>query len=114
MRRRVAIVEKEKCHPMQCPGTWYCMKVCPINRMGKECKTKGADGKIKINEELTSDACTICAKACPFGAIHIINLPEKLKEEPIFRYGENAFELFRLPKIKENSIVGILGRNGIG
>ncbi|HLD02573.1 MAG TPA: ribosome biogenesis/translation initiation ATPase RLI [Candidatus Nanoarchaeia archaeon] len=114
MRRRIAIVEKEKCHPMQCPGTWYCIKVCPINRMGKECKTKGADGKVQIDETLSSDACRICAHACPFGAIHIINLPEKLNEDPIFRYGENAFELFRLPKMKENEIVGILGRNGIG
>ncbi len=114
MRKRIAIVEKEKCHPLQCPGTYYCMRVCPSNRMGKECKTKDVDGKIKINEELSSDACRICVKACPFGAIHIVNLPETLSEDPVHRYGQNSFELFRLPMIKKGMVIGILGRNGIG
>ena len=38
----------------------------------------------------------------------------KLKEQPIHRYAENAFELFSLPIVKKNTIVGIIGRNGIG
>ena len=43
----------------------------------------------------------------------IINLPEAL-DDPIHRYGQNLFELFGLPNIKEGSVVGILGPNGIG
>ncbi|HLC73443.1 MAG TPA: ribosome biogenesis/translation initiation ATPase RLI [Candidatus Nanoarchaeia archaeon] len=110
---RIAIVEKDKCHPLECPGTYYCLRVCPNNRMGKECMVKSEDGKIEIDEELSNDGCKICEKACPFGAIHIINLPER-KDYPIFRYAKNAFELFSLPVSKKGKVIGILGRNGIG
>ena len=50
----------------------------------------------------------------PFEAIHIINLPEELKQDPIHRYGENQFELFSLPTPIFGKVVGVLGRNGIG
>lgn len=65
-----------------------------------------------ISEELCS-GCGICTKRCYLNAVTIINLPEAL-EEPIHRYGQNQFELFGLPNIKEGSVVGILGPNGIG
>jgi ATP-binding cassette, sub-family E, member 1 len=73
------------------------------------------DSKTKkpiISEELCS-GCGICTKRCPFDAISVINLPEAL-EEPIHRYGRNMFELFGLPNIRDGSVVGILGPNGIG
>lgn len=106
---RIAIIEKEKCNPVSCD--WLCERLCPVNRTGKECITKKT--KAVIDEELCT-GCSICSNRCPFQAIQIINLPEKLKEDPIHRYDKNAFELFRLPLIKENSVVGIIGRNGIG
>jgi ATP-binding cassette, sub-family E, member 1 len=65
-----------------------------------------------LSEELCS-GCGICTNRCPFNAVSIINLPEAL-EDPIHRYGQNMFELFGLPNIKEGSVVGILGPNGIG
>jgi ATP-binding cassette subfamily E protein 1 len=65
-----------------------------------------------ISEELCS-GCGICTNRCPFQAVSIINLPEAL-EEPIHRYGANQFELFGLPHVKEGSVVGMLGPNGIG
>lgn len=65
-----------------------------------------------ISEELCS-GCGICTKRCYMDAITIINLPEALKD-PIHRYGQNMFELFGLPNIKDGSVVGILGPNGIG
>ena len=65
-----------------------------------------------LSEELCS-GCGICTNRCPFNAVSIINLPEAL-DEPIHRYGQNMFELFGLPNIKEGSVVGILGPNGIG
>jgi len=68
--------------------------------------------KPAISEELCS-GCGICTKRCYLNAVTIINLPEALKE-PIHRYGQNQFELFGLPNIKEGSVVGILGPNGIG
>jgi len=65
-----------------------------------------------LSEELCS-GCGICTNRCPFNAVSIINLPEAL-EDPIHRYGQNMFELFGLPNIREGSVVGILGPNGIG
>lgn len=65
-----------------------------------------------ISEELCS-GCGICTNRCPFQAVNIINLPEAL-EEPIHRYGQNMFELFGLPTIREEAVVGMLGPNGIG
>lgn len=109
---RIAVIEKEKCHPTQC-GDWLCIRVCPINRTGKECIVKGEDKKAQINEELCT-GCGICPKRCPFGAIHIINLPEQLKQEPIHQYGKNGFRLYNLPTPMFGRVVGVLGANGIG
>jgi len=109
---RIAIIEKDKCQPTSC-GNYLCARMCPVNRTGKECIIESEDKKAQINEELCT-GCGICPKICPFNAIQIINLPEKLKSDPIHRFGINQFELFTLPTIKENTVVGLLGRNGIG
>ncbi len=79
--------------------------------MGRECIT--ISGVARIDEVLCT-CCGICPKKCPFGAINIVNLPEALQEDPIFRYAENAFELFRLPIPQQGQVVGIIGANGIG
>lgn len=111
---RIAIVHKERCNPKGCGG-YLCMRMCPMNRQGLECITiDPADQKIRINPELTSDACSICQNCCPFGAISIINLPSELTKQPIHQYGTNGFHLYNLPTPVFGKAVGILGRNGIG
>ncbi len=112
MRRVIAIIEKSKCFPDKCQHE--CIKYDPINKSGGEGFHIGISGKSEISEEVVLEMHKISAKKCPFQAIHIINLPEKLNEEPIHKYGKNSFELFELPIIKPNTIVGIIGRNGIG
>ncbi len=110
---RIAVVHKEKCNPVGCGG-YLCIRMCPVNRQGKECIVIDTDKKIRINEELCTSACSICQNVCPFGAIDIINLPEELKEEAIHRYGENGFCLYKLPIPIFGKVVGILGRNATG
>ncbi len=107
---RLAVVKRSDCNPHKCQE--LCVKLCPINRMGKDCITI-VDGKAQIDEKLCT-GCGICSKRCPFGAISIINLPEELSQEPIHRYGKNGFALYRLPIPVFGKVVGVIGRNGIG
>ncbi len=110
-RKRIAVIERELCNPKL---TGYaCMKACPVNRTGKDCITVWMDKKPIINEELCI-GCGICQKKCFRNAIDIVNLPEQLQEEPIHRYGRNAFMLFRLPIPQKNAVIGLIGPNGVG
>jgi ATP-binding cassette subfamily E protein 1 len=114
MRKRIAVIDREKCHPDEC-GNYLCAKLCPVNRAGADCIYPGDDqGKKARIDELLCTGCGICPARCPFGAITIINLPETLNRPPIHRYGENMFELFSLPTPVFGNVTGIVGRNGIG
>lgn len=112
---RIAVVEKDKCNPEGCGG-YLCIRKCPVNRMGKECITVDPkDQKIQIDEKLSTEGCVqVCSKICPYDAIHVINLPDKLSENPLHRYAKNSFELFNTIIPKQGKVVGLLGRNGIG
>lgn len=106
------IVHKDRCNPVGCGG-FLCMRVSPSNKMGKEAIIKSSDGKVEVNEEVITDADRISANKCPFDALSMINLPEKLTN-PIHRYGKNGFVLFKLPIPVFGKVTGIVGRNGIG
>jgi ATP-binding cassette subfamily E protein 1 len=89
------------------------MKCCPINKKNLECISVPEGEKAKIDEKLCI-GCAICPKRCPFEAIEIVNLPSVKPEDLIQRFGQNGFALYGLPLPKENAILGLLGRNGIG
>lgn len=113
MRKRIAIIHREKCHPQEC-GNYLCAKLCPVNRAGSECITAHPVTTKAVIDEYLCTGCGICPNRCPFGAIEIINLPDTLNKAPIHRYGENLFELYSLPAPLFGQVTGILGRNGIG
>jgi len=107
---RLAIVHKEKCKPTLCAHE--CKKFCPVEKQEAD-SCVVIENKAKIDEN-TCIGCGICVKRCPFDAIEIINLPSVEQRDIVHRYGENGFALYGLPVPKLGSIVGFLGRNGIG
>ena len=116
----IAVVDLDRCQPDRC--NYECANFCPPNRTGKECITlrgedaeQGDPDQIRISEEIClGETCGICVEKCPFDAIEIINLPQELQDEPVHRYGENAFSLYGLPVPAQGQVTGILGPNGIG
>ena len=71
------------------------------------------DTRPVIVESLCS-GCGICVKKCPFEAISIVNLPDELEKDCSYRFGENTFKLYRLPTPSPETVLGLLGQNGIG
>jgi ATP-binding cassette subfamily E protein 1 len=71
------------------------------------------DSKPLIIESLCS-GCGICVKKCPFNAISIVNLPDELETECSHRFGPNTFKLYRLPTPSPGTVLGLLGKNGMG
>ncbi|ESP87570.1 ribosome biogenesis/translation initiation ATPase RLI [Candidatus Halobonum tyrrellensis] len=121
----IAVVDLDRCQPDRC--NYECANFCPPNRTGKDCiVTRGEhydedepyDGgpdQVWISEEIClGESCGICVEKCPFDAIEIINLPSELNQEPVHRYGDNAFALYGLPVPEPGNVTGILGPNGIG
>lgn len=112
MVKRIAVIDREACKPTAC--NHLCKRVCPVNRSGEDCIIiNSEDNKPNIDEPLCI-GCGICVNKCPTKAINVINLPGELKEPPVYKYGKNQFELYRLPIPKNKMVVGLIGQNGIG
>jgi ATP-binding cassette subfamily E protein 1 len=109
---RIAVVRKERCNPVGC-GNYLCIRVCPVNREGKDCITKDPVTKVRVDPHLCV-GCQICVIKCPFDVFYITNLPEDLCKTPIHQYGINGFKLYSLPTPAFGKVTGILGQNGIG
>ena len=109
---RVAVLDEELCQPKKCG--LECIIYCPVNKTGGECIIqRPEDGKAVISEELCT-GCGICIKKCPFDAIVIVNLAKEIGDHKIHQFGINSFRLYHIPLLKKGSVVGLLGRNGIG
>ena len=109
---RVAVLKEDNCQPKKCNDE--CHAFCPPVRNGQECIILDErTGKPHISESLCI-GCGICVNKCPHDALIIENLPSELETDMIHRYSLNGFRLFRLPTPSKESVVGILGPNGMG
>ena len=109
---RVAVLKEDNCQPKKCNDE--CFHYCPPVRNGQECIVMDEKtGKPHISESLCI-GCGICINKCPHDALIIEQLPSELETDMIHRYSLNGFRLFRLPTPTKESVVGILGPNGMG
>ncbi|MDE0869863.1 MAG: ribosome biogenesis/translation initiation ATPase RLI [Candidatus Poseidoniaceae archaeon] len=109
---RVAVLKEDHCQPKKCNDE--CQAFCPPVRNGQECIIMDdKTGKPHISESLCI-GCGICINKCPHDALIIEQLPSELETDMIHRYSMNGFRLFRLPTPSKESVVGILGPNGMG
>ena len=106
---KVAVLFEDRCKPKS-PAFEYLQKYA--GSCGGEC-IQVNDDKCKILES-ACPPCLMRAKQCPDDAVKIINLPEELETDMIHRYSLNGFRLFRLPNPSKDSVIGILGPNGMG
>jgi ATP-binding cassette subfamily E protein 1 len=115
MSHRVAVVDKDLCKPKKCG--LECINFCPVNKSGAKCIVLSEEDRIKavaVIDESICNGCGICVKKCPFDAITIVNLAQELGEQKVHQYGINSFRLYKIPAPKKASVVGLLGRNGMG
>ena len=106
---KIAVLIEERCKPKS-EAFAYLSRYA--GTCGSEC-IQVIDDKCKILEN-ACPPCLVRAKLCPGDAVKIINLPEELSTDMIHRYSLNGFRLFRLPTPSKDSVVGILGPNGMG
>lgn len=114
-KKRIIVLDKDKCKSDKCP--YQCMKVCPVNRTGDECIVINPETHMPEFSEVLCISCGLCVNRCrkiEHDAISLVNLPEELDQNPIHRYGKNAFALYGLPLPKAGSVTGLIGQNGIG
>jgi len=115
----IAVVDLDRCQPDRC--NYECANYCPPNRTGKECITKrgedaaeGDPDQIHISEEICLGETCDLRREMPVRRDRDHQPPSELDEEPVHRYGDNAFSLYGLPTPKPGNVTGILGPNGIG
>ncbi len=109
-KHRIAVIDRQKFDSPQL--AYECVKACPEVRMGRNAISLDPEGLPVIDESLCT-GCGLCVKRAQPGAIKIVNLVGEL-DTPSYQYGPNTFRLYGFLLPKENSVVGIIGVNGIG
>ena len=109
---RIAIVDAQRCKPKKCKQE--CKQNCPVVLMGKMCIEVTPTSLMSQISESLCNGCGICTRKCPFNAVKIINLPNPITVPVMYRYGRNGFQMHRLPMLRPNKVMGIVGVNGIG
>ena len=85
----------------------------PLNRSGHEGFHVTEDGGLHIDDSKVMREHKLIEKKIPTDAIRVVPLPSETGQL-VHRYGENGFRLYNLPAPDDGSVIGLLGRNGIG
>jgi ATP-binding cassette subfamily E protein 1 len=89
------------------------VKYDPLNQSGHEGFHVTDDGELHIDDGKVMREHKLIEKKIPNDAIRIVPLPSETGQL-VHQYGENRFRLYNLPAPDDGSVIGLLGRNGIG
>lgn len=85
----------------------------PINRSGHEGFHVTDENKLRIDDAKVMREHKLIEKKIPNDAIRIVPLPSETGQL-VHQSGDNGFRLYNLPAPVDGSVIGLLGRNGIG
>jgi ATP-binding cassette subfamily E protein 1 len=89
------------------------VKYDPLNRSGHEGFHVTDDGELHIDDSDVMGEHKLIEKKIPNNAVQIVPLPAETGQL-VHQYAENGFRLYNLPSPDDGSVIGLLGRNGIG
>lgn len=89
------------------------IKYDPLNRSGHEGFHVTDDGELHIDDSDVMREHKLIEKKIPNNAIQIVPLPSETGQL-VHQYDKNGFRLYNLPVLDDGSVIGLLGRNGIG
>ncbi|GGM53069.1 ribosome biogenesis/translation initiation ATPase RLI [Haloarcula argentinensis] len=89
------------------------IKYDPLNQSGHEGFHITADDELHIDDALVMKEHGLIEKKIPNDSIQIVPLPSETGQL-VNQYGNNGFRLYNLPAPEDGSVIGLLGRNGIG
>jgi ATP-binding cassette subfamily E protein 1 len=89
------------------------VKYDPLNRSGHEGFHVTEEGDLHIDDAKVMPEHRLIEKKIPNDAIQILPLPAETGKL-VHQYGENGFRLYNLPEPADGTVIGLLGRNGIG
>lgn len=89
------------------------VKYDPLNRSGHEGFHVTEDGELHIDDAKVMREHKLIEKKIPNDAVRIVPLPAETGRL-VHQYGDNGFRLYELPVPDDGSVVGLLGRNGVG
>ncbi|MFP4038889.1 MAG: ribosome biogenesis/translation initiation ATPase RLI [Candidatus Nanohaloarchaea archaeon] len=111
--RYIVIIDQDKIEPELARET--VINYDPLNRPGKEGGFYiDENEELHIDDEDVMEAHKMAVNKYPYeNAIQMVQLVYE-EGDQIHQFGENEFRLYGLPKPEEDSVVGILGENGLG
>jgi len=112
-KKFIVMIDQDKIEPELARET--VIKYDPLNRPGKEGGFYiDENEELHINDEEVMEAHKMAVNKYPYeGAIQMVQLVHE-EGDKIHQFGENQFRLHGLPSPEEDSVVGILGENGLG
>ncbi len=112
-KKYIVVVDQDKIEPDIARET--VINFDPLNRAGKEGGFYiNEEEELHIDDEDVMEAHRMAIKKYPYdGAIKMIQLPAE-EGDKVHQFSENSFRLYGLPEPDEGSVVGVLGKNGIG